>query len=100
VTARQALIVAAVLGGAAAPPLAAAAEPPPGATGCSGCHGVAKTATAIPPLYGRDAAELAQSMEAFRSGERPATVMTRIAKGFTPDEIRAITAWLAAQKDG
>jgi len=58
-----------------------------------------KASTAIPPLYGRDAAELAQTMERFRSGERPATVMTRIAKGFTPDEVRAIATWLAAQKD-
>jgi len=36
-------------------------------------------------------------MEAFRSGERPSTVMGRIAKGFSDDEIHAIAAWLAAQ---
>jgi cytochrome c553 len=37
-------------------------------------------------------------MAAFRDGSRPATVMTRIAKGFSDDELHAITAWLAAQK--
>jgi len=36
-------------------------------------------------------------MQAFRSGERTSTVMGRIAKGFSEDEIRAITVWLAAQ---
>jgi len=36
-------------------------------------------------------------MLAFRSGERPATVMGRIAKGFSDDEIRAIAAWVARQ---
>ena len=36
-------------------------------------------------------------MEAFRSGSRPSTVMGRIAKGFSDDEIGAIALWLAAQ---
>jgi cytochrome c553 len=36
-------------------------------------------------------------MRAFRSGERPATVMNRIAKGFSDDEIGAIADWLARQ---
>jgi cytochrome subunit of sulfide dehydrogenase len=36
-------------------------------------------------------------MQAFRSGERPSTVMARIAKGFSDEEIRAIAAWVAAQ---
>jgi sulfide dehydrogenase cytochrome subunit len=34
-------------------------------------------------------------MKAFRTGERPATVMDRIAKGFTDPEISAIATWLA-----
>ena len=37
-------------------------------------------------------------MDAFRSGSKPGTVMGRIAKGFTDDEMRPIAAWLAAQK--
>ena len=39
-------------------------------------------------------------MQAFRSGERPSTVMGRIAKGFSEDEIQAIAVWLAAQHQG
>jgi cytochrome c553 len=37
-------------------------------------------------------------MHEFRSGERAATVMDRIAKGFTDPEIEAIAAWFAQQK--
>ena len=77
---------------------AAAAEPPAGASSCSGCHpATASAATKVPPIRGRQPAEIVAAMEAFRSGERPSTVMGRIAKGFSDDEIRAIAAWLAAQ---
>jgi cytochrome c553 len=79
----------------------AAAEPPPGATSCSGCHPPsASVETKVPPLRGRDPAEIVAAMQAFRSGEHPSTVMGRIAKGFSDDEIRAIAAWLAAQRGG
>lgn len=83
------------------PTLAAAAGPtaipPPGATSCSGCHG-STGGSGFKPILGRDAADLSTSMEAFRSGERPSTVMGRLMKGFSHDEIQAIAAWTAAQK--
>ena len=37
-------------------------------------------------------------MIAFKSGKRAGTIMDRIAKGFSDEEIRAIAAWYAAQK--
>ena len=37
-------------------------------------------------------------MQEFRAGSAPATVMDRIAKGFSDDETAAIAAWFAAQK--
>ena len=77
---------------------AAAAEPPPGATSCSGCHPpTASAETKVPPIRGRNPAEIVAAMEAFRSGERPSTVMGRIAKGFSGEEIRAIAVWLSGQ---
>jgi len=77
---------------------AAAAEPPPGATSCSGCHPpTASAETKVPPIRGSNPAEIVAAMEAFRSGERPSTVMGRIAKGFSGDETRAIAAWLSGQ---
>jgi len=54
--------------------------------------------TPVPRLMGRDSAQLQDAMQAFRAGRRPATVMDRIAKGFSDDEIKAIAAWFAAQR--
>jgi cytochrome c553 len=34
----------------------------------------------------------------YKSGKRPGTIMDRIAKGFSDEEIRAIAAWYAGQK--
>jgi len=72
--------------------LAAAAPPPPGASSCSGCHGEAS------PIAGRNAHEMTDKLIAFRSGIRPSTVMGRITKGFSPEELTAIAAWWAARK--
>ena len=52
----------------------------------------------MPVLAGRAPAFIETAMDAFRAGTRPATVMDRIAKGFTPDESTAIAAWWGAQK--
>jgi sulfide dehydrogenase cytochrome subunit len=75
---------------------AASPEPPAGAASCSGCHPAnAAAVTTVPRLAGRDPAEIVALVRAFRSGERPATVMNRIAKGFSDAEIQAIAAWYA-----
>jgi cytochrome subunit of sulfide dehydrogenase len=79
-------------------PLSAATSPP-GAASCSGCHAVHQAASpAIPGIYGRNPDDVVAAMTAFRDGSVPATVMNRIAKGFSDDEVRAIAAWLATQK--
>jgi cytochrome c553 len=82
---RGALVAAALLLGAAAPP--------PGATNCSGCH----NSNAL-PIDGQNAGALSATMLAYRSGERPSTVMGRLMKGLTPEQITAIAAWVSAQK--
>ena len=77
----------------------AAAEPPAGALSCSGCHATsARVTTAVPRLIGLERARIVKAMQEFRTGQRPATVMDRIAKGFTDDEIQAIAAWYALQR--
>ena len=79
---------------------ASAADIPPGAAACSGCHPArAGVDTTVPRLIGRDAAQIVAAMADFRAGKRPTTIMDRIAKGFTEDEVKAIAAWFAAQKD-
>jgi len=37
-------------------------------------------------------------MAAYKSGERPATIMHQIAKGYTDAQIEAMAAFFAAQK--
>ncbi|MGH8033529.1 MAG: c-type cytochrome [Luteimonas sp.] len=75
-----------------------AAEPPVGAAACSGCHTASvNVASAVPRLLGLKQAAIVQAMQDFRSGRRTATVMDRIAKGFSDEEIQAIAAWYAKQ---
>jgi sulfide dehydrogenase cytochrome subunit len=87
-------LAATVLTLALAAPAAAQSAAPAGASSCSGCHDAKIASPSVPPLKGRPAAEIVTAMEAFRAGSREATVMTRIAKGFSDDETRAIAAWL------
>jgi sulfide dehydrogenase cytochrome subunit len=79
---------------------AAASEAPPGGSSCSSCHPASKSVdTPVARLIGRNPAEVIAAMQAYRLGQRRATVMDRISKGFTDDEIRAIADWYGAQKD-
>jgi sulfide dehydrogenase cytochrome subunit len=82
-------------------PAAAAEAPgviaPPGASSCSGCHAAsAAVETPVPRLAGLPAPRIAEAMRAFRAGTRPGTIMPRIARGFSDDEIAALAAWYEA----
>lgn len=74
--------------------LAMAAGPPPGAESCTGCH---VKGGGVGLLLGRPAQDTVRAMEAFRSGARPATLMNRITKGFTQDEVVQLAQWFAGQ---
>jgi cytochrome c553 len=77
-----------------------AADAPPGASSCSGCHPANRWVdTSVPRLAGRNAGDIAAAMQGFKSGQLASTVMGRIAKGFSEDEIKSIAAWYAAQTD-
>jgi sulfide dehydrogenase cytochrome subunit len=41
---------------------------------------------------------IVDALRAFRTGQRPSTVMDRIAKGFTEDEIKQLAAYFSAKK--
>lgn len=77
---------------------ARAADPPPGALSCSGCHPPHAAAGAPAPLAGQPAAAIVTAMQAFRGGQRAATVMDRIAKGFSADEVAAMAAWFEKER--
>ena len=93
--------VAALLLATVAPASAAGpSDAPPGALSCSGCHATARSVdTTVPRLIGRNPADIVTAMQAFKSGQLPSTVMDRIAKGFSDDEVKAIATWYGAQKD-
>jgi cytochrome c553 len=79
--------------------VAASAEPPAGAVSCSGCHPASTRVTSpVPRLIGLDQAAIVRAIQEFRSGQRAGTVMDRIAKGFTDEEVQAIAAWYATQR--
>ena len=80
-----------------APAFAAANLSPKGVQGmagaCAACHGTSGRAapgSAVPGLAGRSAAEITQLMAQFKSGQRPATVMHQISKGYSDAEIAAM----------
>lgn len=70
--------------------------PPPLVAGCDGCHGGG--APRSMRLAGASAAGIVAAVSAFRDDSRPATVMGRIARGFSDQEIATIAAWYAAQQ--
>jgi cytochrome subunit of sulfide dehydrogenase len=92
-------VSAATVLGSATTGLADSSEPPVGAMACSGCHPAASgVETSVPRLAGRKAEEIVAQMRAFRSGQRGATVMDRIAKGYSDAEVETIAEWYEAQQ--
>lgn len=66
---------------------------------CAGCHGTngASVGPAAPTIAGMSEAYLVEVMQGFASGEVPATIMDRIAKGYTEAEIAQLAKFYAAQ---
>lgn len=68
------------------------------AAGCAGCHNTRGRAIGdAAPIAGMPAGKMVQAMADFRDGKRAATIMQQIAKGYTPDQIRLIAEYFAAQ---
>ncbi len=65
---------------------------------CSGCHGTngAAVNAIIPPLAGKDQAQFIQTMIAYREGERRGTIMNRVARAYSDEEIEAMAAFFAS----
>jgi sulfide dehydrogenase cytochrome subunit len=78
------------------PSVGAAQEAPPGALACTGCHETSVDSALS--LKGLSAEEIATAVAEMRSGAREATLMNRIAAGFTDAEIEAIAQWLAREE--
>jgi sulfide dehydrogenase cytochrome subunit len=67
---------------------------------CFTCHGTGGNSVGgVPPsLAGRASAELLQAMKDFQTGKRPATIMHQQAKGYTDEQLQAISSYLASLK--
>jgi cytochrome c553 len=77
-------------------------DPAGGLPACSECHGRSLTGTApfIPGLVGLSASYIGQQMGGWQSRKRHAAepdCMAKVASLLTPDDIVAVTVWLAAQ---
>ena len=66
---------------------------------CATCHGPGLEGSgAMPSLKGRRAADIATALKQFQSGERPATIMMRLSKGWSAAEIDALATKLGEGK--
>lgn len=92
---------------APAPAPAAVAPPAPPPTpaavvnmmnNCYSCHGTdGRSPGAIPSLTGKTAQQALLQLKEFKSGELPATVMTRHAKGYTDGELEALANYIGTK---
>ncbi len=77
-----------------------AADPAMLGNTCAGCHGTngSSVGPATPSIAGVAKETLVEAMKAYKSGERPSTIMGRIAKGYTDEEFAAMGEFFAQQK--
>ncbi len=79
----------------AAPPSAAML-----ANACAGCHGTqgGSAGPAMPSLAGQSKDAIVVAMQKFKSGDRPSTIMGRLAKGYTDADFAAMGDYFGSQK--
>ncbi|MCG2578584.1 c-type cytochrome [Dechloromonas sp. XY25] len=68
---------------------------------CANCHGTngqAVKGSGMDALAGMEKAKLLQKLADFRSGDKPASIMHQISKGYTEAQLDLIATYFAAQK--
>ena len=67
---------------------------------CAGCHGGkgVSNGPSIPTLAGLSPAYFTETMEGYKTGEIPSTIMGRLAKGYTTEEIAQMGEYFAKQE--
>ena len=94
----------AALGLLAATSLAQAADPNLArnlAATCANCHGTngnAVKGSGMDALAGMEKAKILQKLADFKSGDKPASIMHQISKGYTEEQLDLIAGYFAAQK--
>jgi cytochrome c553 len=69
------------------------------AASCANCHGTngQVKGDTVKPLAGVSADKIIASINDYKSGAQPATIMHQIAKGYTDNQLKLIAAFFAAQ---
>ncbi len=67
---------------------------------CAGCHGTngGSAGLTMPSLASQSKSSIVEAMTKFKSGERPSTIMGRLAKGYSDEQITAMAEFFAKQK--
>lgn len=67
---------------------------------CAGCHGTngGSAGLTMPSLASQSKTAIVDAMKKFKSGERPSTVMGRLAKGYTDADFDAMATFFSKQK--
>ena len=68
---------------------------------CAQCHGTdghAVEGQALVRLAGMPQDYLLNQLMAFRNGQRPATIMHQITRGYSQEQLETVAAYFAAQK--
>jgi cytochrome subunit of sulfide dehydrogenase len=68
-----------------------------GCAACHGTHGRPASGSMVGGLAGRSKTDLVEVMTQYKTGQRPATVMHQIAKGYTDAEIAAMADYFSKQ---
>jgi cytochrome subunit of sulfide dehydrogenase len=69
------------------------------AAGCANCHGTnGLSQGGTESLAGMAKDTLVRKMQDFKTGNKPASIMHQLAKGYTDDQIALIAGWFAEQK--
>jgi len=67
---------------------------------CAGCHGTngGSAGLTMPSLASQSKTAIVEAMKKFKSGERPSSIMGRIAKGYTDAQIDMMGEFFSKQK--
>jgi len=68
---------------------------------CANCHGTnghAVKGSGMDALAGMEKTKTLQKLTDFKNGDKPASIMHQIAKGYTDEQLDLIATYFAAQK--
>ena len=66
---------------------------------CANCHGTGGVSQGgTESLAGMPKDTMLRKMQEFRTGNKPATIMHQLSKGYTEEQIALIAGWFAEQK--